>query len=505
MDQTDPLPENTLTPNKTPEVTDVIVSFDRPLKTAWQYWYPYQYLKNEAISTSLTGLDIQLIKILGKELQRKIEFQSLTWPLAIEALKKGEIDFMASATYSKEREDYVIYSDPYRYEEDSLFVLRKKGRYYKFKNVTEFIEYIKKNNFRLGVVQNVLYADQDMNAFINDEKNKKYLVFSDDQTDSLQKLLAQEIDGFLMDRIVGAAFILNTQYGEKVTEHTINMRTPIHFMFSKASVSPVTVMAFNWAIGKLKEEAVYKNIISWYLYPVILLQTVDTRWFQIIDILGTLFFSISGILIARSQKASIFAAFVYAMLPSLGGGILRDVIFSQRPVGALTTPIYLLIVCVTVLLGYFIEKIIIKIENIYSIKQGDLFYKKLYAHLQKMLVVCDAFGLASFTVIGVLITLAAKVEPLWLWGPFFSFLTGAGGTIVRDILGKNKKLADIEGEIYSEIAIVWGLFLSIGLLYYNNHIEPEIVRGLVLLTMSGTFLTRILVYYFKVPNVYFNK
>jgi polar amino acid transport system substrate-binding protein len=475
----------------------------KPLKTSWQNWYPYQYLKDPLVSTSLTGLDVKLIDILAKEIYQKISYQPMRWKETIEALKTGELDFAVNGTYSKEREDYIIYSKPYRTQEDSLFILQSKAHSYQFKTVSEFLEYIKTSKFKLGVDKDIIYADQKINEFIKNPKNAKYIVYVADNNDSINKLIDHEIDGFFTDRMVGAAIILNTSYVKIISEHTLNVKSGIHLMFSKKTVSNETVLAFDQAIDKLKKESEYQSIISWYLYPVILLQTLNANWFKTIDILGTLFFSISGVLIARTLKASLFSAFIYAALPSVGGGLIRDVIFCQRPVDVLASSIYIIVVYSTVLVGFFIAKLIDKIEAVEPAKQRFRFYKTFYPHLTLILIVCDALGLAAFTVTGVMGALAAKVDPLWLWGPFFSFLTGAAGTIFRDILSKSKKLADIEGEIYSEVAVVWGLFLSIGLLNNTYNIEPEFVQNLVLFVIVGTFSTRLLVYFFKVPNVYF--
>lgn len=473
------------------------------LKTSWETWYPYQYLKNRDVPSSLTGLDVQLVRALANEQQEKIEFLPMIWEKTLTALKEGTIDFASGAAYSKEREEYVYYSKPYRYEEDSLFVLRDKANLYSFNTVPEFQEYIKKNKFRLGVKEDVLYADPRMNQFIRDPNNAEYIVHTKNENENIEKLLNHEIDGYLTDRISGAALIMQIQKGSEISERTMDMKIPIYLIFSKKRVPLETVASFNKSIEDLSGQSKYENIISWYLYPVILLQTLDTGWFKTLDFLGTLFFSISGVLIANSLHASLLSAFIYAILPSIGGGILRDIIFGHRPVDALATPMYILIVCCTVIVGYCIIQFMQFFERKKISRRLSHFYKKGYSHLKFILVACDALGLAAFTVTGVMISLMAKVDPLWLWGPFFSFLTGAAGTIVRDILSKKQKLEDVEGEIYSEVAIVWGLFLSVALLYYTNDIQSELVQNLVVITVSGAFLTRMLVYFFKVPNVYF--
>ena len=45
----------------------------------------------------------------------------------------------------------------------------------------------------------------------------------------------------------------------------------------------------------------------------------------------------------------------------------------------------------------------------------------------------DALGLAAFTVIGVVVAVESRSNPLWLWGPLLAALTGAGGGIIRRV------------------------------------------------------------------------
>jgi polar amino acid transport system substrate-binding protein len=97
----------------------------------------------------------------------------------------------------------------------------------------------------------------------------------------------------------------------------------------------------------------------------------------------------------------------------------------------------------------------------------------------------------------------AKVTPLWLWGAFFAFLTGAGGGILRDLISGSKDVVSLRGGIYPEIAIFWGFSLSLFLMWQTNDINPEAIKYGVMLHVAGAFLTRLIVYFFKIPNIYF--
>lgn len=477
------------------------------LKVAWDNWFPYDYLKVKNLQSSLTGLDAELIKFLAKSEKQPIKFEFLPWDDTMNALRDGKIDMASGTSYSKERAEFAYFSKPYRTEEDSLYVLRAKDKNYSFETVDEFLSYIQNNRFILGVIQNDIYADIEVNNFITNKLNSNRIVLLKNPAEGFEKLKNNEIDGFIADRIIGSTYIWEERLDNEIVEHYIKMKTEIYFVFSKKTVSKEMVEEFNHAIDHYHDTQRYKRIFSWYLYPIIMVQTTGQHWFMFLDILGTIFFSISGVLIAYSLNGTLLAAFMYAFLPSIAGVMIRDVIFNHRPIEALSNPEYMYLVCSTVLLGYLLMFFYEKFRHSRFMQNPSFNIKKgidiLNFNMKQILVICDALGLAALTVSGVMISLMAKVEPLWLWGPFFAFISAAAGTIIRDIISKNEFLEIVVGEIYSEIAVFWGLFLSVTLVASSNNITPELVRNLVVITVIGAFTTRLLVYYFKVPNVFF--
>lgn len=102
-----------------------------------------------------------------------------------------------------------------------------------------------------------------------------------------------------------------------------------------------------------------------------------------------------------------------------------------------------------------------------------------------------------------MVSLLAKANPLWLWGPFFAFVTGAGGGILRDMLSKKRYIEALEGEFYGEIAIIWGFFLSVYILLSTKQAQPEYIEYAVVVTILGVFISRLLVHYMHLPNLTF--
>jgi polar amino acid transport system substrate-binding protein len=473
------------------------------LTNGWYLWDPYQYTKkDEENHSELTGLDIELTRAITKLTGKKVVYKPVEWVQHQLDLKEGTRDFASGATYTDERAAYAYFSKPYRTEENSLFIRRGEGKAFMVKNVHDFLVLLNEKKLQLGVIDGYVFADPLINSWLQDPANQSLIQKVPDDTRNIDLLMEKKIDVFIADRIAGATQIWRGHFGNEIDEVQLGIKTDIHFMFSKKTVPYSVVEKFNTAIDKIQHTNQYENIVSWYLYPVLLLQTIDTTWFTIIEILGTIAFAISGLVIAVRDRSTLFGAFVFAVLPSLGGGIIRDVIFERRPVGALESPEFLLIVVATVLVGFIAIRIYDFSKRYYTFQivksEGPI-----VAHV--VLMLCDGLGLAAFTVTGIVVSVMAKASPLWLWGAFFAFLTGAGGGILRDALSKHRDIVSLRGDIYPEIAVIWGMILSLFLMYQAKIVNTDAIRYMVLFTVAGAFITRVLVFYFKIPNVYFSK
>ena len=79
-----------------------------------------------------------------------------------------------------------------------------------FESILELLAQIRLQNFKLGTTEGFIYADSQINLFINDMINKDIIYSYDNDVDALSALLEGEIDGFISDRVVGSAAILNS-------------------------------------------------------------------------------------------------------------------------------------------------------------------------------------------------------------------------------------------------------------------------------------------------------
>jgi polar amino acid transport system substrate-binding protein len=473
-------------------------SFEKDrLINGWYLWEPYQFNKVTAGGYSLTGMDIELVKHLAQKVGVVMKYEAVDWGQHQKDLRDGSRDIAAGATYTKERSEYVYFSAPYRFEENSLFTLHDSSKTVDFESILEFLAQIRLQNFKLGVTTGFIYADPQINLFINDTTNNDIIYTYDNDIDALHAVLKGEIDGFISDRVVGAAAILNNKATTLIREIQLHVKTPIHLMFSKETVPLDLVDKFNQEIKEFAGSDEYKNIVKTYLYPVMLLQTIDSQWFYFIGVIGTFAFAISGIAIAAKDNATLFGTFLFAMLPSVGGGIMRDVLINRSEVGLFLTPSYMYYIIIVVLIGFSSVRLL----EYYNKKanEDDVIMK----FWDNILVLGDAIGQAAFIVTGVSIAIMARIERIELWGPFFGFLTANCGGILRDLLRKKHYVICLNGAINAEVSVLWGLIFSIYLNINSYNPDSTGIRNAVIIVALGAFVTRLVAYYFNIPNLKF--
>src|SRR6476659_3071544 len=140
---------------------------------------------------------------------------------------------------------------------------------------------------------------------------------------------------------------------------------------------------------------------------------VDTRTFvQVLDLVGTFVFAISGAVAAVNRRLDIFGILVLSFVARTFGGLGRDLLIGAVPPAALTDGRYLLVSLLAGLITFF------------SYAGVD--------RLRAPVLLFDAAGLSFFAAAG-----AQKAIAFWLSpvaSALLGMLTGIGGGMARDIL-----------------------------------------------------------------------
>jgi polar amino acid transport system substrate-binding protein len=456
------------------------------LRGGWYPWDPYQYRDYRRGVPILTGFDVEIERALARILSVEIVLPEIAWEDHLAALAAGTADIAAGATASDARSVYAYFSKPYRTETDVLILSRGASGRYPFRTVEQMLETFAKQKFRLGVVAGFVYADSRVNAFIADEANRDQIVPVASDAQNLRNLLAGVIDGFLADRIAAATTAWRRSEGSRIEEHPLRFSTDIHFMLSRATQTPQMLARLDEAIDELRRSGEFRRIADLYALPVLANQTLDSEWFRILAFIGTVAFALSGVVLAYAGQYTLFGALILAALPAVGGGVVRDLLLQREPLGIVRNPEALLTVFGTVLAGMVVIRAM-------SWVQGGLLTKYLQSRARlgtRLIEVFDAIALAAFTVTGVVVVLDTSAQPLWLWGPIAAVLTGSFGGLMRDMFRHDRVVANLRGELYPEIAAVWGLALALFLEWEGERLQPDEIRVGVIVTILGAFLTR---------------
>jgi len=157
-------------------------------------------------------------------------------------------------------------------------------------------------------------------------------------------------------------------------------------------------------------------------------------FFQILDILGTIAFAISGVLIALNKKMDPFGVLIIAFVTAVGGGSLRDVLIGIQPVSWMTNMTY-----VYVIFGATVFAII---------------FKNKLTYLRKSLFLFDTIGIGLYTVVGIEKGIIAGLHPIICVS--LGTMTACFGGVIRDILC-NEIPVIFRKEIYATACILGGL------------------------------------------------
>ncbi|WP_224482662.1 trimeric intracellular cation channel family protein [Robertkochia aurantiaca] len=153
-----------------------------------------------------------------------------------------------------------------------------------------------------------------------------------------------------------------------------------------------------------------------------------------IEILGTIAFTLSGVLAAMHKKLDPFGIFIIGFVTALGGGTLRDLILGVQPVFWLVDLSYMYVIVISVLLG--------------------MVFRNQLRYLRSSLFLFDTLGIGLFTMVGLEKGLAAGLEPIMCVA--IGTITASFGGVIRDILCNEIPII-FRKEIYATACIVGGV------------------------------------------------
>ena len=176
----------------------------------------------------------------------------------------------------------------------------------------------------------------------------------------------------------------------------------------------------------------------------------------IIEILGTVAFTISGAFSAMQKKLDLFGVLIIAFVTAIGGGTIRDVLIGNTPVTWMKDMVTPLIILGTAIV--------------------TICFKQLVTNLKITLFLFDALGLGLFTIIGIQKGLDIGLNPGICVA--LGTITGCFGGVLRDLLLSQIPVL-FQKEIYATACIIGGTVYCLSLMFINQQFA-EVVAVVII-------------------------
>jgi uncharacterized membrane protein YeiH len=161
------------------------------------------------------------------------------------------------------------------------------------------------------------------------------------------------------------------------------------------------------------------------------------EFLKLIEVLGVLAFSMTGIFEARRLKMDIVGTYSIAMITAFGGGTLRDLFLQRHPL-------------------FWIQGwpygVVILVLSVVSVAILRRIKDRKSKALVLMVTVCDALGLGLFSVLGAVYSL--QVYPgLFFIAVIMGVVTGCFGGVIRDIIGNKVPTVFQKSQLYATCSL----------------------------------------------------
>ena len=209
-----------------------------------------------------------------------------------------------------------------------------------------------------------------------------------------------------------------------------------------------------------------------------------TEIVQMMEIIGTVAFALSGSLVAISSGLDVFGVVFLSCITAFGGGIIRDILLGISPPAIFSNFSIFLLAMIVAVMTFVIA---------YVFKEKFSFFK---TRVEVVNNVFDAIGLGAFVVIGSEIACLNGFLNNGFIVVFSGMITGVGGGIFRDVLIDTTPYV-FKKHIYAMAAIMGGI-TYFALRKYIQNIQLASVLSMLLIFTIRMLATR---YRWSLPKV----
>ena len=226
---------------------------EEPLTLVTDLWPPFRI---EGESEDMTGIDIDLTRLLEKRLGVTIIVTRVPWVRALQMMRSGQADLMAGLARTAEREQFIHYCEP-------PYSAIRPAFYKLLRNAAQLNNYKDLRNHSIGFTRASVYFE----PFDSDKELKKQSASNEEQL--LKMLLGRRFDFLVGSDIQVDYEIKMRNLGNSVVKATYqpDKTTPLFFGISRQSHFIKRAPELEKAIAGLLGDGSITKLISQYTQP----------------------------------------------------------------------------------------------------------------------------------------------------------------------------------------------------------------------------------------------
>jgi len=186
-----------------------------------------------------------------------------------------------------------------------------------------------------------------------------------------------------------------------------------------------------------------------------------------LDIFGTASFAVAASLMAYKKNLDPFGILVIAVITSIGGGTLRDILLRNYPIFWINNILYIVLIFVASMLT-------------------QIFYKHI-SRISDILLIFDAIGIGVFTIIGIKTALNFNVHPIICI--MMGTITAVFGGVVRDVVC-NEIPVILHSELYATLCIIGGVLFFL-MNFFGSPLNFSYMISMLFITISRIVAIRL--------------
>lgn len=216
-------------------------------------------------NNEVQGLDKELLSLMVKKIDCKVEWMDVPWARAQEMMREGTLAMSTNALNKPERK---LYANMIAYRKDNPNKLYVKKDTFKKVKANNFKEFLDNTNGEIGIMIGTKYDDE-IEQLMKDPAYSARFTRVPDAGSNIDKLLNDRIVAFITEQLLGTYYLKERKLENSVDKYAFTFgfdeNSEVYLMISKkADPEDKITTKITKAVAELRNDPNYNKIVSDY-------------------------------------------------------------------------------------------------------------------------------------------------------------------------------------------------------------------------------------------------